>query len=181
MFGARMSESRTMPANQDQPSSFQRFVERLAGVVIGIAAVALIGLVAVQGWQVIARYVLNDSPSWTEPVTVLLLTTAMSFGAAAGVHTRRHFNFSLLADALEPGPRRALRSLTPLTVVAIGAVIAYWGAVLFVDGLDILAAGAPLPQSINYLPLAIGGALMALFGLDQVRHLDDSAHVAEEA
>nr|MBP8908295.1 TRAP transporter small permease [Pseudoxanthomonas sp.] len=41
------------------------------------AAIALVGLVLVQSWQVFTRYVLNDSPSWTEPVTLLLLATAM--------------------------------------------------------------------------------------------------------
>ena len=54
---------------------------------------ALLGLVVVQGWQVFARYVLNDSPSWTEPVALLLLSTAMSLGAAAGVQRGRHFGF----------------------------------------------------------------------------------------
>lgn len=171
-----------MSANPHSESPAQRFLDRLAGIVIAIAAIALLGLVVVQGWQVIARYVLNDSPSWTEPVTVLLLVTAMSFGAAAGVHTRRHFNFSLLADALPPRPRRVVRALTPLTIVAIGAVVAYWAGVLFADGLGIRAAGAPLPQSINYLPLALGGVLMALFSLGQFLHLDDApAHAAEEA
>lgn len=165
------------------PSRLQHGIDRIAGATIAVAAAALIGLVLVQGWQVIARYVLNDSPSWTEPVTLLLLSTAMSLGAAAGVHTRRHFNFSLLADALKPGPRRAMRALTPATIAIIGAFLAYWSTLLFFDGLHIPAAGAPLPQSINYLPLAIGGALMTLFGLGQFGHLDDApAHAgAEEA
>ncbi len=36
---------------------------------------------------------------------------------------------------------------------------------LLLDGLDIKTAGASLPQSINYLPLCIGGALMVVFAL----------------
>jgi len=40
--------------------------------------------------------------------------------------------------------------------------------VLLMDGLDIKAAGAHLPQSINYLPLSIGGALMAIFAVNQM-------------
>jgi hypothetical protein len=34
---------------------------------IAMACVALICMTLVEGWQVFARYVLNDSPSWTEP------------------------------------------------------------------------------------------------------------------
>ena len=143
----------------------QRGMDLLSNAAVAVAVVALLGLVAVQGWQVIARYVINDSPSWTEPVTVLLLTTAMSLGAAAGVHTNRHFGFFLLADAVGPRLKRLLHALSPLVIAAIGGVMAYWGAVLLMDGLDIRIAGASMPQSIGYLPLAIGGVLMAVFAL----------------
>ena len=146
----------------------QRTCERLAGWTIATAAFALLMLVLVQGWQVIARYVLNDSPSWTEPVTLLMLSTAMSMGAAAGVHTRRHFAFSLLAEALGPRAKHAVHKFQSVVVVILGAMLAYWGGVLFVDGVHIPTAGAPLPESIDYLPLAIGGALMALFAVSQL-------------
>ncbi|MDI9238458.1 TRAP transporter small permease [Lysobacter sp. LF1] len=156
-------------------SLLQRTCERLAGWTIAVAAFALLGLVVVQGWQVIARYVLNDSPSWTEPVTLLLLSTAMSLGAAAGVHTRRHFSFSLLADALGPRARHAMHLAQSAVIVLIGAMLAYWGTVLFVDGVHIAAAGAPLPDSIEYLPLAISGVLMALFAVAQMAAPDAPA------
>ncbi|UWX04003.1 TRAP transporter small permease subunit [Pseudoxanthomonas sp. NC8] len=152
----------TVPA-----SPAQRALDRLAGIAIAIAATALVGLVVVQGWQVFARYVINDSPSWTEPVTLLLLSTALSFGAAAGVHTDRHFGFYLLAEHLPLAARRLLDLLRPLLVAGVGALIAGWGAVLLLDGLDIKIAGASMPQSINYLPLSIGGALICVFGLNK--------------
>jgi TRAP-type C4-dicarboxylate transport system permease small subunit len=158
----------------------QRWLDRLADLSIYTAAAALLGLVVVQGWQVFTRYVLNDSPSWTEPVTLLLLATAMSLGAASGVHTNRHFGFFLLAERFpEPG-RRALEALRALVMAAIGLVLAWWSAVLLVDGLDIKIAGAPMPQSINYLPLAVGGALMAVFALYRVWRVARPLHLQEE-
>ncbi|HEV8693200.1 MAG TPA: TRAP transporter small permease, partial [Lysobacter sp.] len=160
-------------ARTTSPTLLQRAAEPLAGLAIALAAVALLGLVVVQGWQVIARYVLNDSPSWTEPVTLLLLSTAMSMGAAAGVHTRRHFSFSLVAEALAPRARHAMHVLQSLVIAVIGLVLLYWGAVLFVDGLHIPTAGAPLPESIEYLPLAASGALMVVFALAQMASAGD--------
>ena len=146
----------------------QRALETLATVVIHVAVVALLGLVVVQGWQVFARYVINDSPSWTEPVTLLLLSTAMSLGAAAGVHTNRHFGFFLLAEQMHPLVKRLIDALVPLIVGTIGGFLAWWGWVLWLDGLHIKTAGANLPQSVNYLPLSIGGALMAVFALNRL-------------
>jgi TRAP-type C4-dicarboxylate transport system permease small subunit len=157
----------TMSDSSPPRPAVQRAVDLLSDISIGIAATALLGLVLVQGWQVIARYVINDSPSWTEPVTVLLLSTAMSLGAASGVHSKRHFAFSLLAESLALPVRRLLQAIPPLVILAIGVTIAYWAWVLLIDGLDIRAAGANLPQSINYLPLSVGGALMAVFAFGQ--------------
>ncbi|AMJ58264.1 MULTISPECIES: TRAP transporter small permease [Stenotrophomonas] len=159
-----MSDSNVQPA----PAGFQRVLEKLADVVIYIAVAALLGLVVVQGWQVFARYVINDSPSWTEPVTLLLLSTTMSMGAAAGVYTNRHFGFFLLAEQMHPLVKRVIDALVPLIVATIGGFLARWGWVLWLDGLHIKTAGANLPQSVNYLPLSIGGALMAVFALNRL-------------
>jgi TRAP-type C4-dicarboxylate transport system permease small subunit len=160
-------------------SGVQRWLERLADAAIALAVLALVGLVLVQGWQVVARYVLNDSPSWTEPLTLLLLSTAMSMGAAVGVHSKRHFGFFLLADALGPRLQRLLHAVSPLVILCIGGTLAWWGAVLLLDGFDIRAAGADLPQSINYLPLSVGGALMVIFALNQLFLVLTTPHAGE--
>ncbi len=173
-----MSET-TSETTVDVRSAPQRALDLIADIAIHIAVLALLGLVVVQGWQVFARYVINDSPSWTEPVTLLLLATAMSLGAATGVHTRRHFGFYLLAAHMQPGLRRAVDVFGSLVVAVLGVVIAWWAGVLLMDGLDIKAAGANLPQSINYLPLCIGGALMALFAVNQMVQAVQPAAVAE--
>ena len=157
----------------------QRLLDRLADASIYTAAAALLGLVGVQGWQVFTRYVLNDSPSWTEPVTLLLLSTAMSLGAASGVHANRHFGFFLLAGKLPPHGRRAMEVLRALVMAAIGLVLVWWSGVLLIDGLDIKIAGAAMPQSINYLPLAIGGALMCVFALYRAWHAVSSPSAAD--
>ena len=154
-----------MPDGAPSPTPTPTLLDRLSDASIAVAVAALIGLVVVQGWQVFARYVINDSPSWTEPVTILLLAAAMSFGAASGVHTGRHFGFFLLAEAMRPANKRIVDTVVNIVIVSIGAVMAGWGSVLLLDGLDIKMAGAPLPQSLPYLPLAIGGALMVVFAL----------------
>ncbi|QWP75287.1 TRAP transporter small permease [Lysobacter sp. K5869] len=138
-------------------------LDRLASLAIGIAGVALLGMVFVQALQVFARYVVNDSPGWTEPVALLLLNTAMSFGAAAGVQRGSHFGFFILVNAVPPMVRKALLVASNLVIAGIGAALAIWGGRLLLDGLDIPMAGAPLPQSAGFAPMTVGGALMALF------------------
>ncbi|MGH8051061.1 MAG: TRAP transporter small permease [Arenimonas sp.] len=150
-------------------STNKSLLDTLAQAAILIAAAALIGVVLVQGWQVLARYVLNDSPGWTEPVALLLLNIAMSFGAAAGVHRQSHFNFPLLLDAMPSTLRLFCIALRCVLIAGIGAALAFWGMQIFLDGLHIRMAGTALPQSSAYLPLALGGGLMVIFALAQLR------------
>jgi len=140
----------------------------LSTLALGLAACALLGLVLVQGWQVLSRYGFNASPSWTEPVTVVLLGTAMSLGAAAAVHHQRHFGFFLLHARANTWMRRCLEGISALVMTGIGSTMAGWAAVLFLDGWQIKAAGAAMPQSLHYLPLSIGGILMVLFALNRL-------------
>lgn len=125
-------------------------------------------MAATEGWQVFARYVLNDSPGWTEPVALLLLNTAMSLGAAAGVRAWSHFGFFILVHNTPARLRRVLQAIACVIVAAVGAGIAIWAAQLLIDGIGIRAAGTVLPQSAVYLPMAIGGALMLLFAIERL-------------
>lgn len=135
---------------------------------IAIACLALVAMAIVQGWQVFARYVLNDSPSWTEPLALLFMSTTMMFGAATGVRASRHFGFYILVESARPAVRRTLLVLARLVAGAIGLMLATWGAQMAMESWDYSIAGAPLPQGIVYLPLCLGGALIALFSVERL-------------
>jgi TRAP-type C4-dicarboxylate transport system permease small subunit len=131
----------------------------------------------VEAWQVFARYVLNNSPVWTEPVALLLMSAAMMFGAAAGVRSESHFGFFLALHVSPPRVRTVLLSVARLVVAAIGLVLAFWGVVLLVDGWNTPMAGAPLPQGLYFLPIGLGGALIAVFALERLLTLAPLASV----
>lgn len=157
-----------MNAAQSPESAFERALVPVARASTVLAALGLFGMVITQGWQVLARYALNASPSWTEPLTLICLTSTLAFGAAAGVHARSHFRFPLLVMLLPEAGQRAFARLSALIVIAIGLLLAVYGLQLGIDGLDVRLAGAPLPQGSVYFPLALGGALMSLFALPQL-------------
>jgi TRAP-type C4-dicarboxylate transport system permease small subunit len=147
----------------------------LGRLCVVVAAVSLAGMASVQGWQVFARYVLNNSPSWTEPVALLFMNFAMMFGAAAGVRSGSHFGFFLLPQSCRGLAQRLLTSLSHLLSAGIMTLLSIWAARLVADGWDVPIAGAPLPQGLQYLPLAIAGALMAVFALERFWRAQRSA------
>ncbi len=144
------------------------FMSRAARSATLVAGAALIGMAATEAWQVFARYVLNASPGWTEPVALFLLSTAMSLGAAASVRSWSHFGFFILAQNAPAPVRRVMEAFANLIVGAVGVALAIWGTRLLFDGIDIRAAGTVLPESARYLPIAIAGALICAFAIERL-------------
>jgi TRAP-type C4-dicarboxylate transport system permease small subunit len=136
-------------------------------------------MAAVEAWQVFARYVLNNSPSWTEPVALVLMSTAMMFGAAVGVRANRHFGFFIVAQNASPPVRRILHIVSRLIATAIGVMFAVWGGEMLIDAWDYPMAGAPLPQGVVFLPMCLGGALIAIFAFEQMFAPPPAAPVTE--
>lgn len=144
---------------------------RVADAALAVAGAALVCMALVEAWQVFARYVLNDSPSWTEPVALLLMSTTMMLGAAVGVRGNRHFGFFVLVDSVPTRFANALRHFASLVALSIGVMLAVWSAQMLANAWDYPLAGAPLPQGIVFLPMCIGGTLIALFSLERMLDL----------
>jgi TRAP-type C4-dicarboxylate transport system permease small subunit len=141
---------------------------KTANAALVVAGAALIGMAAVQGWQVFARYVLNNSPSWTEPVALLLMSTTMMLGAAVGVRREAHFGFFIGVESAPPSLRSALRLFARLIVIGIGGLFTVLGAQLALDAWSFPMAGVPLPQGVIFLPVCIGGALIVAFSIERI-------------
>ena len=145
-----------------------RALDRLASLAMGLAGAALVGMALVQAWQVFARYVLNDSPGWTEPLALLLMSFAVMFGAAVAVRRETHFAFQTFRDAA-PGPMRwLLKSVSRLIAAASGAGLMVLGGLLMIDEWPVAMAGAPLPSGLKFAGLCVGGALILLFAVERL-------------
>jgi TRAP-type C4-dicarboxylate transport system permease small subunit len=58
-----------------------------------------------------------------------------------------------------------------LIATAVGVLFALWGGEMMLDAWDYEIAGAPLPQGIMFLPLCLGGILIAIFSIEQLIRL----------
>jgi TRAP-type C4-dicarboxylate transport system permease small subunit len=145
-----------------------RAFDALARATIAIAGLCLCALVLVLAWQVFGRYVLNDSPGWTEPVALTLMSVAALFGAAVAVRGETHFNFPTLVEKAPAPIRAALKALARLISLAFGAALAFYGGFLMLDSWEVPMAGAPLPEGVSFVGICLGGALIALFAMERL-------------
>jgi len=132
------------------------------------ATVSLCALVLVLAWQVFGRYVMNESPGWTEPVALTLMGVAALFGAAVAVRNETHFSFPTLVESLPAPARTALKVFARLIAFGFGLVLCFYGWVLMADAWDVPMAGAPMPEGTSFIGVFAGGALIALFALERL-------------
>jgi TRAP-type C4-dicarboxylate transport system permease small subunit len=154
----------------------------LARLTVFIAAASLCAMVGVLAWQVFGRYVLNASPSWTEPVALTLMSVAALFGAALAVRSESHFAFPTLVESAPKPIRTALKALARLIALVFGAALAAFGGYLMTDAWQVPMAGAPFPEGVAHIGLCGGGALIALFALERLIYGDPpDPHAAQTA
>lgn len=138
---------------------------RAAIFVSGLAMVVMTGVVA---WGVFGRFVLNDTPAWAEASALLLMGWVILGAAAAGVREGFHMGFETLRDALPPGVALAFNLVSDAVIVVFGAAMAWYGGDLALEVWDATLPTLGLPGTVEYMPITLGGALMALFGLERL-------------
>lgn len=141
---------------------------KLNTVILYIAGTGLVLMTVIVAWQVFCRYVLNDSPSWTEPGAVILMSWFIFLGAAVGVRENNHMGFDVLLYVLPSWGKKWLRMISDIVILGFGIGMIWYGA-----GLVLLTWNTTMPAlgisgAWDYAPLVGGGVLIALFALERI-------------
>jgi TRAP-type C4-dicarboxylate transport system permease small subunit len=135
----------------------------LARLLLWLGGAGLVAMTGIVGWQVFARYVLNDSPSWSEQLTLLLMIWYALLAAAAGFQQGFHIRIAALETRVRPARARALRMLGEGFVFLAGLLFLVWGVELAALVHTHVIPSLGVSRAWAYAPLAIVGALVMLF------------------
>ncbi|MCX2860853.1 TRAP transporter small permease [Paucibacter sp. PLA-PC-4] len=134
-----------------------------------MAAVAgLIAVVLCVQFQVVGRYVFNDTPTWAEALAMLLILFVTAFGVAVGVRDAGHIGLESLAALLPEQLRHKLELLIHALVALFGALMAksgwLWATLKWNERKPMLN----VPEGIDYVPIVIAGVLIVLFSIEHI-------------
>lgn len=158
-----------------------RALRALSQGALWLAGLCMLAMTAVVAWAVFGRFVLNDTPAWAEQSAMLLLGWAILAAAATGVREGTHMGFDTLRELLPDGLRRATGVLADSVVLLFGASLAWWGSELAAGVWDDTLPTTGLPGGMKYVPLVLGGAVIAIFALERVALRLAGRRVAEAA
>ena len=140
-------------------------LDRLASLCMFVAGLMIVALIAIFGWLVFGRYVLNNTPTWVEQASLVLIAWVTFLGAGVGVWRNTHLSIEFVRDMFPPGARRALSVIADGALVAFGAVMAWHGAALTFGAWRRTIPMLGISEGWRAVPLAACGVLTALFAL----------------
>lgn len=146
----------------------KKFLDRLSGIALFISAFCIVAMTAIISYQVVARYFFNNSPAWSERLSLLLLGYLVFFGAAVGVHERFHIRIDAIRNAVPKRLAKAFDITANLAVAIAGIIMVIAGLQLTTTlwAFDIPSLG--LPRGLALLPIPVAGALITLFASVQL-------------
>jgi TRAP-type C4-dicarboxylate transport system permease small subunit len=152
----------------DGAGPFGALCAALARAALRLAVLGLVLLVLCVQWQVVGRYLLNDTPTWTEPAALLLVLYITALAVAVGVRDGTHLSLDLLAQALPAPLARGLAVLAQALVAGFAGLMTQQGWAWTVMKWDEPKPMLGVPEGLDYLPLCLGGALMLLFSWERL-------------
>lgn len=113
--------------------------------------------------EVISRYVFNYTPSWSEEVTILLMTWMAFLGMALGIKSNTHLQISFLVDRMPGAVKKVFLCFDEIVVVAFGVVLLVFGVMICRESTGSVMSSTGLPEYTAYLMVPCTGVLVVIY------------------
>jgi TRAP-type C4-dicarboxylate transport system permease small subunit len=112
--------------------------------------------------QVVARYVFNQPPTWTEELARFCQVWIVLLASSICVRKGSHLAVDYLGPSLPPGVRKAVALFTGCLIAVYAAVVVIWGVRLLMIGWMQTSPAMQLNMGWVYLVFPVAGGLMLL-------------------
>jgi TRAP-type C4-dicarboxylate transport system permease small subunit len=143
-------------------------MNRAAEAVCCVMALTMTLVVAA---QVICRYLLGASLTWSEEASRYLLIWITFLGGSIAFKRGMHTGFDAVSRALSPGGKRAARLATLLAIVTFLVIVGLKGMELSLFNMAQRSPAMRLPMGIVYLAIPTGCLFMLVYAVAQLADL----------
>jgi TRAP-type C4-dicarboxylate transport system permease small subunit len=164
--------SSSPPAFEERPPALPPWLarvvvalDRVASAAMLVSGIMMVTLIAIFGWLVFGRYVLNNTPTWVEQAALLLVVWITFIGASVGVWRSSHLSIDFVREAMPPRPREALRLATDALLAVFGGFMAWYGLMLVLGTARRVVPMLGLSEGWRAAPIAVCGVLIVVFSL----------------
>ncbi|HKK95445.1 MAG TPA: TRAP transporter small permease [Anaerovoracaceae bacterium] len=119
-------------------------------------------MVSVIFFQVIMRYLFNNSLSWSEELGKFFFVWISWLGISIGQRRNEHIKITLFIDRLSDSGQRICEIITDIILLIICSITIYYAVLLVQSQINVPYAGIKISTSWGYLSLVLGCSFMAL-------------------
>ena len=156
-------------------SAFMRNVEGIldlfSRICLIVSGTALVAMTLMFAWLVYGRYVLNDTPTWVEQYSHLLIMVIAFLGAAVGVRQDTHLSVVIFRSTVPSWLRTVFVFVTDVLMAGFGGFMFWYGLELTQFKWNTLIPLIQVSEGFRSLPLTICGALIFLFSISHLIRL----------
>ncbi|MEM1287844.1 MAG: TRAP transporter small permease [Pseudomonadota bacterium] len=146
-------------------------LDRISRVALILSAVGIVAMTAIVGWQVYGRYVLNDTPHWSESLAIFIMNWFILIGAAVGVHERFHIGIVFFKEAMPRPIRFTLEAVIHLATAGFAVAMIIYAGQLADTTWSHTIPTLNLPRGLQYVPFVLSGGLIILFSANHLTRL----------
>ena len=147
---------------------YTKFCIALSKLCLILAVTCLLTVILCVQWQVVGRYIFNDTPTWAEALALLLVLFVTAFGLAVGVRDSGHIGLESLVVLLPEKWQHRIEILIHFLVGIFGALMVHGGWLWASAKWDEKKPMLPVPDGIDYVPIIIAGALIVIFSIEHI-------------
>lgn len=153
---------------QDRMTSVALATSVVARLALWLSGIGLVLMTALIACQVFWRYVLNDSISWTEPASVMIMGWFIFLGAAVGIREGYHLSFDVMLYLVPQRVKLWLHTTSDIVVIGFGAGMVVYGTQLAVNAAPNILPSLGISGAFDFMPIVAGGVLVVLFSIERI-------------
>ncbi len=147
---------------------YRKILDWSVNALASFAAVLLVIMVLIVNYHVVMRYFFNNTPAWSEEISLLLMIWFCFISMMYGVKNKAHIAIEMFADKLPEKARFFVDLFDKLVILAFGAMMG-WFIIPYVRRL----AGNRLPATglsvvTQYVIVILAGAMIVFVVIEQV-------------
>ncbi|MDK2800347.1 MAG: TRAP-type transport system small permease protein [Clostridiales bacterium] len=125
-------------------------------------------MIVVSFLQVLFRYVLHNSLTWSEELARYLFVWSAFLGAAIAYDAARHVEMDLVTSMLKPGMKKIFRIISYIVIAIFLYYVIQYGFQIVVKTMTQPSPALRIPMGYVYLAIPIGAIGMALVLINNI-------------
>lgn len=146
-------------------SKFLDFIEFFIKKLIGVFMVLM---VAIMCYQVVLRYVFNNSNIWSEEVTRYIFVYVSLLGSFIAVRKNSHLKVDFFVNLLKGNVYKYFTTITMIAVIGFLFYLLPLSFNLCLNTMKNISPGLKMPMAYAYFAIPLGAILMILGMIEQL-------------